>query len=77
MVKAAGASSHQRHGTKHHVLVAVGTFKVFGGRVTTVRLRLSHTAKTLLRRSHVLHASATITPAAGKAARTTVTIRSS
>ena len=76
VVKAAGASSHRRHGTKHHVLVAVGTFKVFGGRVTTVRLRLSHTAKKLLRRSHVLHASATITPAAGKAARTAVTIRS-
>jgi hypothetical protein len=30
-----------------------------------------------LRRAHVLHASATITPAAGKAARTAVTIHSS
>ncbi len=77
VVMAAGASSHQRHGIKHHVLLASGTFKVVGGRVSTVHLRLSHTARTLLRRSHILHASATITPAAGKAARTTVTIRSS
>ncbi len=76
VVLAAGASSHQRHGTKHHVLLASGVFKVAGGRVSTVRLRLSHTARKLLRRSHVLHASATITPADGSAARTSVTIRS-
>ncbi len=76
VLKAAGASSHQRHGTKHHVLLASGAFKVVGGRVSTVRLRLSRAARSLLRRSHVLHASATITPAAGTAARTTVTIRS-
>ena len=58
------------------MLLASGSFKVRGGRVSTIRLRLSHTARTLLRRAHVLHASATITPAAGKAARTTVTIHS-
>ena len=70
-------SSSHRHATRHHVVVAAGTFKVSGGRVSTVRLRLSHTARKLLRHSRVLHASATITPAAGKAARTNVTIRSS
>jgi hypothetical protein len=76
-VMAAGASPHaRRHSTKHHVLLASGSFKVRGGRVSAIRLRLSHTARTLLRRAHVLHASATITPAAGKAARTTVTIHS-
>jgi len=72
----AGVSSHRRHhAAKRVVLLAAGPFKVGGGRVSTIRLRLSHTARALLRRSHLLHASATITPAAGKAARTTVTIR--
>ena len=72
-----GASSRKRrHATRHAVLLASGPFKVDGGRVTTIRLRLSHTARALLRRSHLLHASATIIPAAGKTARTTVTIHS-
>ena len=75
VVMAAGASSRSHgRGAKHHVVLAAGSYKVRGGRVSTVRLPLSRTARTLLRRSHVLHASATITPAAGKAARTTVTI---
>jgi hypothetical protein len=64
-----------RHAAAHHVLVASGRFTIGGGRVSTIHLRLSHTARTLLRRGRVLHASATITPTAGKAARTTVTIR--
>ena len=69
-------SSRTRHPIDKHVLLAAGSFKVVGGRVSTVRLQLSHAAKSLLRRAHTLRASATLTPSAGKAARTTVTIRS-
>ena len=76
VVMAAGASSKaHRHVSRRHVVLAAGRFTVSGGRVSTVRLHLSHTARRLLRRSHVLHASATLTPAAGKPARTSVTIR--
>jgi len=76
VVKAVGASSRRhRHPVRRHVLLASGRFQVGGGRVSTIHLRLSHTARALVRRARVLHASATITPAAGKAARTTVTIR--
>ena len=75
-VLAVGISSRTRHRVDKRVLVAAGAFKVAGGRVSTVRLPLSHAAKSLLRRAQTLRASATLTPAAGKAARTTVTIRS-
>ena len=75
-VLAIGVSSRTRHPIDKHVLLAAGSFKVVGGRVSTVRLQLSHAAKSLLRRAHTLRASATLTPSAGKAARTTVTIRS-
>ena len=77
VVMAVGASSHRgHHGARHHVLLASGRFTVGGGRVSAIRLRLSRSATKLVRRAGVLHASATITPAAGKAARTAVTIRS-
>ncbi len=67
-------SSRTRHRIDKRVLVATGSFKVVGGRVSTIRLRLSKAAQSLLRRAHTLRASATLTPAAGKTAHTTVTI---
>ena len=74
VVEAVGASRRGHRG-KHHVLLAARAFKVHGGGGSTMHLQLSRIARTLLRRAHVLHASATITPSAGNAARTTVTIR--
>ena len=73
---AVGASSRRHRHGKRVVVLAAGPFRVGGGSVSTITLRLSHAARTLLHRSHLLHASATITPTAGKAARTAVTIRS-
>ena len=40
--------------------LATGSFKIAGGRVTKVKLHLSAKARTLLARTHVLHAGATI-----------------
>jgi Subtilase family len=74
VVKAVRASRRAR-AVRHHVLLAAGVFKVRGGQNSTIRLQLSRTARTLVRRAGVLHASATITPAAGSAARVTVAIR--
>jgi len=76
LVLAVGATSRTPHRADKRVVLAAGPFRVLGGRVSTVRLQLSHLAKSLLRRAHTLRASATLTPATGRAARTTVTIRS-
>ena len=69
------------HQSKKHkaAILAVGSFKVSGGHMTTVRLHLSTKARALLARTHLLHARATIfarDPAgATHTAQTTVTIR--
>ncbi len=75
VVKAVGAS-RRNHGVKHHVLLAAGAFSLRGGRVSTIHLHLSRTARILVQRARTLRASATITPTAGNATRATVTIRS-
>jgi hypothetical protein len=68
----------QRAG-KRIVTLAVGTFTVAGGKVTTVKMHLSHKARTLLAQKHVLRARATIVahdPAsATRTTRTIVTLR--
>jgi len=56
------AAAHQPKKQKPAILtLAVGSFKVVGGQVTTVKLRLSAKARALLAGSHVLRAQATIT----------------
>ncbi len=55
------ATAHQAK--KHRaviVILAAGSFKVAGGHATTVRLHLSGRGRTLLARTHVLRARATI-----------------
>ena len=61
----AARSASGKHTAKRTVLLAGGPFAVTGGRVATLRLRLSSRAKALLKRSHLLHARATITPSSG------------
>jgi hypothetical protein len=74
---AARSASRNRHTVKHTVLLATGPFTVAGGRVATLRLKLSSRAKALLKRARVLHARATLTPSSGGGAalRLAVTIR--
>ena len=74
---AAHSASGKGHAVKHTVLLAAGSIALAGGRVATLRLKLSSSAKALLKRSHVLHARATITSGAGggEASRLAVTIR--
>jgi hypothetical protein len=71
------SASGKRHAVKRTVLLAAGPIALAGGRVATLKLKLSSSARTLLKRSHVLHARATITPGAGggETSRLTVTIR--
>src|ERR1035437_4967884 len=75
----ASATSHKSKKPKAAILtLAAGSFKVTGGHATTVKLHLSAKARTLLARTHVLHARATIVardPAATRTTQTTVTIR--
>ena len=76
----ARAAAHRSKKPKAAILtLAVGSFKVAGGQVTTVKLHLSSAARTLLAHTHVLRARATIfarDPAgATHTAQTTVTIR--
>jgi hypothetical protein len=72
----AGAGGHQA--AKRILTLATGRFKVAGGRVVTVKLRLTARARGLLARSHMLRARATIvahnTAGAAHATQTTVTI---
>jgi hypothetical protein len=57
----AGAGAHQSKNAKAAILtLAIGSFKAAGGRVTTVRLRLSAKARALLARAHLLRARATV-----------------
>src|SRR5271166_5655854 len=57
----ASATVHQARKRKAAILtLATGTFKVLGGKTTTVKLRLSAEARALLVRTHVLRARATI-----------------
>ncbi|MGP0100858.1 MAG: hypothetical protein ACLPUT_04450 [Solirubrobacteraceae bacterium] len=57
----ASATAHQSKKAKAAILtLAVGSFKVAGGQVTTVKLHLSTKARRLLARTRVLHARATI-----------------
>ncbi len=74
------ATGHQSRRSKAMILtLAVGSFKAAGGHTTTVKLRLSAKARTLLARERVLRARATIAahdPAGAKhTAQTLVTIR--
>jgi PQQ-like domain len=70
-------------GLKKHrrviLTLAVGSFTVAGGRVTTVKLHLTATARTMLAHAHVLRARATIVAhdraGATHTSQTTVTIR--
>ena len=76
----ARATAHQSKKPKAAILtLAVGSFKVAGGQVTTVKLHLSSAARTLLAHTHVLRARARIfarDPAgATHTAQTTITIR--
>jgi hypothetical protein len=72
----AGAGGHQA--SKHILTLATGPFRIIGGRVATVKLRLSAGARSLLARSRVLRARAIIaaiyTTGAASATQTTVTI---
>lgn len=55
------ATVHQSKKRKAVVLtIAVGSFKVTGGHLATIKLRLSPKARTLLQHTHVLRARATI-----------------
>jgi hypothetical protein len=57
----ASVTGHQSKKRKAAILtLAAGSFKVAGGHATTVKLHLSGKARTLLARTHVLHARATI-----------------
>ncbi len=60
---AVSASTTGHRSKKHKAAIltlAVGSFNVAGGHVTTVKLHLSAKARKLLARTHVLHALATI-----------------
>lgn len=52
-------AGHHR-GARRVLTLATGTFRGTGGRVATVTLRLSASARTLLARFHVLHVRATV-----------------
>jgi outer membrane protein assembly factor BamB len=54
------ATGHRRNLKAAFLTLATGSFTVAGGRVTTVRLRLSVKARALLARNHVLRARATV-----------------
>ena len=57
----ARVTGHQSKKRKAAILtLAAGSFKVAGGHATTVKLHLSGKGRTLLARTHVLHARATI-----------------
>jgi hypothetical protein len=75
----ATAASHKPKKPKAAILtLAAGSFKVTGGHATTIKLHLTAKARTLLTRTHVLHARATIVahdPAATRTTQTIVTIR--
>ena len=75
-------SAHRRRSKRRKaapLILAVGSFTVAGGHVTTVKLHLSAQARSLLARSHVLHALATIVAhdpsGASHTTKMTVTIR--
>jgi outer membrane protein assembly factor BamB len=76
-------STSERHGSKRWkrviLTLAVGSFRVAGGKVTTVKLHLSAAARALLAREHLLRVRATIVAhdVAGTThvSRRTVTIR--
>jgi hypothetical protein len=77
---AADSLGHQASGSRAAILtLAEGSFKVPGGHVLTIKLRLSAKARTLLVRSRVLRARATIVAhdptGATHTAQSTVTIR--
>ena len=76
----AGASAHEsKKATTAILTLAAGPFRVAGGRVTRVKLRLSAKARALLVRAHLLRARASVfarDPAgATHTAQTTVTVR--
>ena len=54
------ATGHRRNLKGAFLTLATGSFTIAGGRVATVRLRLSVKARALLARNHVLRARATI-----------------
>jgi hypothetical protein len=54
------ATGHRRNLKAAFLTLATGSFTVAGGRVATVRLRLSVKARALLARNHVLRARATV-----------------
>jgi hypothetical protein len=53
-------TGHRRNLKAAFLILASGSFTVAGGRVATVRLRLSVKARALLVRNHVLRARATV-----------------
>ena len=59
-LKAVSASATDHQAKKRILTLAVGSFTVAGGQVTTVKLHLSAKARKLLARAHVLRARATI-----------------
>lgn len=79
-LEAVGSNAGARQETeKHIVTLARGTFKVAGGKVTVIKLRLAAGIRRLLARTHTLRASATITARAiattAHTIQTVVTIR--
>ena len=54
------ATGHRRNRKAAFLTLATGSFTVAGGRVATVRLRLSAKARALLARNHVLRARASV-----------------
>jgi iron transport multicopper oxidase len=61
LIAAHVAGTHSKAPKRTSVTVAEGTFSVAGGRVSTVRLRLSSRGRALLARTHVLRVQATVT----------------
>lgn len=78
-LKAVSASATAHQAKKRILTLAVGSFTVAGGQVTTVKLHLSAKARKLLARAHVLRARATIVahdpPGTTHTTQTIVTLR--
>jgi iron transport multicopper oxidase len=80
LIATGATSGHSRTGQAAILTLAAGSFTVAGGRVTIVRLHLSHRARALLARRHLIRARVTLVSHDPKGVthttvRTTITIR--
>lgn len=80
LIATGATSGHSRTGRAAILTLAAGSFTVAGGRVTVVRLHLSHRARALLARRHLIRARVTLVSHDPKGVthttvRTTITIR--